>query len=135
MFVRERFPHLYKEYFVFLSNQVAQHSRWHTVQCLAQIPFVTFQAHRLVSDPDTIYNSSSQLLTNIVRFSSLHIDVSLTILKRSFRERFPNCYKECFVSVFNQCGISQHNYIVNKNIYFKINNKFQLVRFNTIYYY
>ena len=50
--------------------------------------------HRSVSGSDIICNSSSSSLANIVRFGSLRIIVSLTILKRIC---FPYTYKEMFL--------------------------------------
>ena len=57
--------------------------------------------HRLVSGSSIICNSPSILLTDIVCFGLLCIVVSLTVLKRVCP------YKECFVPLSNQCGISQ----------------------------
>ena len=64
-------------------------------RCLALIPFVTAQVHRLV---------------DIVSFGPLHIVVSrryisLLASRLSVRERISHPCKECFVSLSNRCGI------------------------------
>ena len=107
-FVRERFPHPYKECFVLLPNRRgisqstsfgAQRSCWHSFPSRdpqstpfrAQLPCARVHplwdstaslAHRPMSGSDTIYNSSSLPLADIVHFGPLHKAVNLMILKR-----------------------------------------------------
>ena len=64
--LRRGFPHSYKEYFVPLSNRCG----------ISQSTSMTAS--------DNICNSSSPPLVDIVRFDSLRIVVSLTILKRAY---------------------------------------------------
>ena len=52
-------------------------------------------------------NDPSSFLANIVCFGPLRIVISLTVLNRSVRDRFPHLYKECFILFSNRCGISQ----------------------------
>ena len=65
---REKFPHPYNECFTFLSNQYG----------ISQSTLLTDPtsslAHRPVTNSDTICNSSSLLLTNIVHFDLLRIE-------------------------------------------------------------
>ena len=73
---------------------------WHTTSC--PTPSLV---HRPVSNSDTICNSPSPLLGDIVL-----IEFSLSTSPRRFfkcaRERLPHLYKECSVLLFNRCGIS-----------------------------
>ena len=92
------FKHPYKECFVSLSNQCgisqstpleAQCPRWHTVQCLALLPFVTV-------------TSKCCLLW---AFSFV---LPLKVFKNAYvRERFPHPYKQCFVT--SQINVGSYN--------------------------
>ena len=97
---RERFPHFSKECFVPHSNQYrisqSAHKGFHTLIKNASFlsptdvrshnspPWrLSFSlAHCLVSGFDTICNSPSPSIVDIVRFGPLRIAVNLTVLKR-----------------------------------------------------
>ena len=75
-----------------VSTPVGVQSPWHIARCLALIPFVTAQTHRL------------QILT----YLGFPLQASPQGFKMlSSRERFSHLYKECFIPLSNQCGISQ----------------------------
>ena len=85
----------------------AQCPRWHSFLTPIDVgshnppPWtaVSSLAYRLVSGSNTICNSSSSLLVDIVCFGPLRMPVSLTV---SIREKFPRSYKKWLVILSNQ---------------------------------
>ena len=78
-YIRERFPRSYKKCFVLLSNP-----RGISQSTPLEGPMSSL-THYLVPSFDTICNSPSPLLVDIVCFDPLHITVNLTVLKRIVR--------------------------------------------------
>ena len=64
-------------------------------------------AHRSVSSTNTICNSPTSQLVDIVLLGLSLLGFPSRFKNASTRERFPHPYKECFVSLSNRCGISQ----------------------------
>ena len=62
---------------------------------------------RSVTGSDTICNCPSPLLVDIVLFGFPFQASPQGFKMRLLRERFLHSYKECFVPISNQCGISQ----------------------------
>ena len=62
---------------------------------------VSSLTHRSMFGSDTICNSTSPPLADIVRFGPLRISASFTVFKS--KKRFSHPYKKCFVSLSNRC--------------------------------